>query len=300
MTMETSLVVREMRTWTAAQTVPALPWAFVLETFLDTLSSPRTRVAHGRVVAEAMQVLGVGTPAELEPRELARYRAGLAARLDTDRTDRLSPATVSLKLAAIRRFLDFCRVAGVVRQSRDVIAFVLKSPSATVERPYQVLNATERALRLEFAGRHGPRDLAVVVLALGAGLRVSELVGVRLGDFDQDDGGAWWVRVQMGKGRKDRNVPLAPSVSDAVLVGQRQSADDAAEGRPRDVLIRYAPKSATDLGAGAADCQGVGQGSRDRQGAQPARWPETMAIETLRAAASPVVVQGLSGTLRWR
>ena len=91
MTMETSLVVSDAQMLTAAQAVPALPWQFVLETFLDTLSSPRTRVAYGRAVAEAMQVLGVGTPAELQPPELARYRAGLVARLDTDWSDRLGP-----------------------------------------------------------------------------------------------------------------------------------------------------------------------------------------------------------------
>jgi hypothetical protein len=71
---------------------------------------------------------------------LAQYRGGLVVRLDTDREDRLSPATVNLKLAGLRQFLNFCRVTGITRLNKDVIGFVLKSPKAEVQKPYEVLN----------------------------------------------------------------------------------------------------------------------------------------------------------------
>jgi hypothetical protein len=72
---------------------------------------------------------------------LADYRAGLVARLDADREDRLSPSTVNLKQGALRSFLHFCWATGTTRLGKDVIAFVRKSPRAEVRRPYEILNA---------------------------------------------------------------------------------------------------------------------------------------------------------------
>jgi hypothetical protein len=53
--------------------VTRVPWQPALETFLDTLSSARTRIAYGRAVAEAMHVLGAARSADLEPPTLARW-----------------------------------------------------------------------------------------------------------------------------------------------------------------------------------------------------------------------------------
>lgn len=109
--------------------------------------------------------------------------------MDADRADRLSPATVRAKLSALRSFLNFCRVTGVSRLGKDVVGFALKSPRSEVVKPYEVLTGTERRAFLDAAG--GARERALVALALGPGLRVSELVNVRLGDFSQDEGGGW-------------------------------------------------------------------------------------------------------------
>jgi site-specific recombinase XerD len=114
---------------------PSVDWQTALETFLNTLSSPRTSRAYKRAVEEAMRAMNVDLVADLTRPMLARYRAGLVARLDTDRADRLSPSTVSLKLAGLRSFLHFCRVTGIIVLSKDVIAFVLKSPKAKVQKP---------------------------------------------------------------------------------------------------------------------------------------------------------------------
>ena len=51
---------------------------------------------------------------------------------------------------------------------------------------------------LEAARRRGPREYALAMLALGAGLRVSELVSVHLGDLYRDDEGAWRERLGHG------------------------------------------------------------------------------------------------------
>jgi integrase len=72
---------------------------------------------------------------------------------DTDVPDRLSPSTVNLKLIGLRQFLRFCMVTGIAR--------------ATVEKPYRVLNEGERRRLLAAARKRGPREYALITLALG-------------------------------------------------------------------------------------------------------------------------------------
>jgi integrase/recombinase XerD len=58
----------------------------------------------------------------------------------------------------------------------------------------------------------GQRDLAIVELLYGSGLRVSELVGLREGDLDLEGG---LVRC-VGKGDKERSVPMGGAASRAL------------------------------------------------------------------------------------
>jgi site-specific recombinase XerD len=186
--MTTRTLIPQERGDLARNTILHVEWRQALDTFLNTLSSPRTAQAYQRAVVEAMDAMGVDYVADVTAPMVAEYRGWLVGRLDTERADRLSPATVSLKLAGLRQFLRFCLVTGLIGLSKDAIAFVLKSPKATVEKPYQVLNESERRRLLEVAQESGPGEHALVSLAFGAGLRVSELVKVRLADFSQSDG----------------------------------------------------------------------------------------------------------------
>lgn len=62
----------------------------------------------------------------------------------------------------------------------------------------------------EDAHRRGLRDAAMLELAYGAGLRVSELIGLRLGDLQS---GERWLRVR-GKGNRERVVPVgSPAIA---------------------------------------------------------------------------------------
>jgi len=121
-----------------------------------------------------------------------------------------SPATVARKLAAVKGFFKFL-------EGERVIA---KSPTAFIETPRlwrrlpQTLNLeeVERLLASIKAEGLGLRDLAMLELLYGAGLRVSELISLDLGSWNQDAG---FIRC-IGKGNKERIVPLGRRGADAL------------------------------------------------------------------------------------
>jgi integrase/recombinase XerD len=76
-----------------------------------------------------------------------------------------------------------------------------------VRRLPQVLSPEEVALLLEAA--RGPKYKAAFATAYGAGLRVSEVVSLKVTDIDS---ARMMLRVEQGKGRKDRHAMLSPTL----------------------------------------------------------------------------------------
>jgi integrase/recombinase XerD len=70
-----------------------------------------------------------------------------------------------------------------------------------------VLSVEEVALLLQAAP--GPKYRAAFGTAYGAGLRVSEVVVLRVGDIDSE---RMMLRIEQGKGRKDRHAMLSPQL----------------------------------------------------------------------------------------
>lgn len=143
-------------------------------------------------------------PGAVTARDVRRYVAGL-------HKDGLAPTTIARKLAAVRAFFRF-----MVRDERLAV-----DPTARVRTPKQpqrtprFLSADDAARLMEAPAGEGPaatRDRALLELAYGGGLRVSELVGLDLGDIDLGQG---TVRV-LGKGNKERIVPVGRHAVDAL------------------------------------------------------------------------------------
>ena len=76
-----------------------------------------------------------------------------------------------------------------------------------VRRLPQVLSPEEVALLLEAA--KGPKYKAALATAYGAGLRVSEVVSLKVTDIDST---RMMLRIEQGKGRKDRHAMLSPTL----------------------------------------------------------------------------------------
>lgn len=113
---------------------------------------------------------------------------------------KIAKSSVGRKLAAIRSFFRF-----LVRES-----VLQANPAATLTAPKKE-KSLPRALNVDemqrfFSGNSESllRDRAIFELLYSSGLRVGELVSIRLNDIDLKNG---WVRV-LGKGSKERYVPV--------------------------------------------------------------------------------------------
>lgn len=116
-----------------------------------------------------------------------------------------APATVNRWLAALRGVLRQAWLLGLVSiEDYHRAKEVPKVPGSRLPRGRCLDVAEVRAL-LDVAG---PRDRAAFSLLYGAGLRVAEAVGLDVSHLDLPHR---LVRV-LGKGNKEREVPLAPFV----------------------------------------------------------------------------------------
>jgi len=127
-----------------------------------------------------------------------------------------SARTRNARLAAIRSFMRFIehRVPSALEQVLRVRAI---APQKTETRIVRHLTSGEQHALLdapEPTTRLGIRDRAMLHLALTGGLRVSELVGLRL-DEVAFNGRYIDIRVR-GKGRRERVLTLWKSVGDAI------------------------------------------------------------------------------------
>jgi site-specific recombinase XerD len=124
--------------------------------------------------------------------------------LETTRSN--SAETRNIRLAAIRSFFQFLqhREPAAIEQVRRVLAIPFKKTDTRLV-PYLVQEEMQAILDApDPATRKGVRDRAMLHLAVCAGLRVSELIGLRIDDVSPQSAS---IRVR-GKGRRERALPL--------------------------------------------------------------------------------------------
>ena len=116
---------------------------------------------------------------------------------------RLESKSVARHLVSLRNFFRFAQIQELVPKDPSVN---LESPKIRRSLPgYLRLEEVERLLAQPDAKTpFGLRDRAMLEVLYSAGLRVSELVGLRVGDLDTKVG---CVRC-IGKGDKERIVPI--------------------------------------------------------------------------------------------
>jgi integrase/recombinase XerC len=186
---------------TAANSLEDWLKMFLAERRRENLS-PQTMRAYAGDLRQFIGFARAGGPPPA-PAQIGRLllRRWLGARF----ARRLRATTQRRKISALRAFFDYLRRRGAVRFN---VARQLGAPKAPQPVP-KVMTAEQVNAMLDAAGAHDERpslerDVAILEVLYGCGIRVSELAGLDMGDLDLAAG---WIRVR-GKGRKERQVPL--------------------------------------------------------------------------------------------
>jgi integrase/recombinase XerD len=223
----------------AARATPAavseerLSRPFLLERFRDFLAleqgaSPRTHEAYGRDLrrfADFAVTRGAPAPPDVSARLLRDYVYHL-------KDLGLAPASIRRNVSAVRTYFRFLVGEGLV----------VRDPSERLETPRRwrvlpdVLTVEETERLLASPSLDEPlafRDRALLELAYGAGLRVSEWISLGVKDVLMEDG---LVRV-FGKGSKERLVPIGRSAIGAVAIYLRELRPRLEAGQGKGVLL---------------------------------------------------------------
>ncbi|MFA5891646.1 MAG: tyrosine recombinase [Actinomycetota bacterium] len=143
-------------------------------------------------------------------------------------------STVARKASAVRSFYRFLVLRSKDRE--DNPALLVASPKRPRRLP-RVVKASQVSALLELPpgdDPYGCRDRAILELLYGSGMRVGELVGLNV---DSVDFGRRQVCV-LGKGRKERMVPLGEPAADAVHVYLDEARGQLVrEQSPNDALF---------------------------------------------------------------
>ena len=149
--------------------------------------------------------------------------------------------TIRRKVAALRMLFRFLMREGLIAANPARLLTLPKLP----QRVPPVPDAEQTSALIDAVGsgaleRPFPkRDLAIFELLYGCGLRVSELVGSNIEDLDTAE---QWLRVR-GKGRKERQVPIAGKASKALA---DYLADRGADPAERAIFLNHRGKRITD------------------------------------------------------
>jgi len=133
--------------------------------------------------------------------------------LTDTRQDELSPASQSHLMVSLRNFFRF-----LINEQKLVENPMHRLPLPKVRRKIpHVLSEKEVIQLIEATNKKtdlGVRDRAILELLYGSGLRASELIGIKMSDLRLTQG---CIRV-LGKGRKERIVPMGEPALEAVEV----------------------------------------------------------------------------------
>lgn len=206
---------------------------FHLENFdnflsLEKGSSPRTREAYHRDIERLVSyatMRGAGNPAALTSKVLRDFVYHL-------KDLGLSPASIRRNVSAARTYFRFLLGEGIL----------VRDPSERLETPKrwralpEVLTVAEVEKLLASPSLDEPmafRDRAMLELAYGAGLRVSEWITLPVRDVALEDG---LVRV-LGKGNKERLVPIGRRAIGAVAIYLRELRPKLERGGGKGMLF---------------------------------------------------------------
>ena len=163
--------------------------------------APRTQKTYLAWMRRLIRHVGVA-PGEISESQVREYLASLAQR-------GLSPSSINQAISAMAFFF------------RHVLArpWQLQITYQRAPQRVPVVLSREEVARL-LAVVTTLRERAAMEIAYGAGLRLNEVLNLKVTDVD---GERMILRVDQGKGRKDRNVMLSPKLLETLRTYWRQA-----------------------------------------------------------------------------
>jgi integrase/recombinase XerC len=177
-------------------------------------ASAHTVAAYGRDLAFFLDFLtehlgglpSLSTFARLLPADYRAYLAHRAARLER--------SSIARGLSVVRTFLRFLERRGLAASPALAVLRAPRLPQS-VPKPLSVADAAEivdAPTALVVSLWQAKRDIALLTLLYGCGLRLSEALGLKRAEAPGDN-----PLTITGKGRKQRMVPVLPAVREAIV-----------------------------------------------------------------------------------
>jgi integrase/recombinase XerD len=222
---------------------PEPPWRRLVDRYLDHLAVERG-LASNSVTSYRRDLLRLGTALEQEGQDLLTAKpTDLSAQVRRMRREGLSPRSIARAISAARGFYAH-RVGEGERE--DDPAADLSAPKLLQRLPKVLSEEQVEALLAapDTATELGLRDRAMIELLYATGLRVSELVSLRLPQLRLDQG----FLIAFGKGSKERVVPVGESAEGWLGRYFRQARPALERGRSDAVFLSRLGRAMTRQG----------------------------------------------------
>lgn len=179
--------------------------------------SPYTQDSYRRYAHRFFDHAGNKPLAEVTLMDLQAWQMSLASR---------SVNSQRLAIGAIKSLLSFAHKLGAISVN---VGILVRSPTAKNQLAEKIL--TQEQVKRLIEGEANPRNRVILRMLYGAGLRVSELCGLKWRDLKvRGDSGQVTV---FGKGGKTRAVLLSPKLWESLSPLRGKSGTDEAVFRSR-------------------------------------------------------------------
>jgi integrase/recombinase XerD len=216
-----------------AQQAPPRVTVFALDAFRAYLAlerglSERTVDAYGRDLEKLvthMMVRGVHRPADVDAQALREFVYHL-------KDEGLQPSSIRRTISAVRTYFGYLVAEGAVAADPtdqvEVPRAGRRLPGVlTREEAARILDAPDPADRFFW------RDKALLEFAYASGVRVGELITLKVRDVDLQEG----MALVLGKGARERIVPVGRAALQAMIVYLREIRPVLARNRAEGVVF---------------------------------------------------------------
>ena len=133
-------------------------------------------------------------------------------------------SSIARRMSSLRNFFKFLKKKNIL-QNTAITVIRPARPKKTLPKPLEqkdTFSLLDYAMKSQKEKWQGKRDVALITLLYGCGLRISEALNLTIADWRS----ASDILIIRGKGNKQRLVPILPAVKNAVRKYLSERPDD--------------------------------------------------------------------------